>query len=48
LQQRDLSAQFPDTAEQLLGQARERQALWDYLVEANRVTPPPADSEVAP
>ncbi|TFG48508.1 MAG: hypothetical protein E4H38_06375, partial [Gemmatimonadales bacterium] len=48
LQQRDLSAQFPDTVAQLLGQARERQALWDYLVEANRVTPPPADSEVAP
>ncbi|MDH4130244.1 MAG: sulfatase-like hydrolase/transferase [Gemmatimonadota bacterium] len=48
LQQRDLSAQFPDTAARLLDEARERQALWDYLVEANRVTPPAGERETAP
>jgi choline-sulfatase len=48
LQQHDVSAQFADTAARLLGEARERQTLWDYLIEANRVTPPAAETEVAP
>jgi len=48
VQRRDLAAEYPDTAALLLRRAREQQALWDYLVEANRVTPPPAETEAVP
>jgi hypothetical protein len=39
LQRHDLAPEFPDTAARLLAEARERQSLWDYLVESNRVVP---------
>jgi phosphoglycerol transferase MdoB-like AlkP superfamily enzyme len=48
LQRRNIAAEYPDTAALLLRRAREQQALWDYLVEANRVTPPLAETEIVP